>query len=149
MTFVLYSLTRRRTVAKSHGERSLPLMAKLFLRIDEQNKKYASITQPRTWKRTCAVVTMSHERNKNTRKTKTKLILNERFATCRICERWDDTQRVPEIQSNDPTSTLIFKPCLMTTLKNWNTLRCNRKMAYQVVDRIVPFFEERSTVSCI
>ena len=39
MPFVLYSLTRNRTVAKSHGERSLPLMAILFLRTDEQNKK--------------------------------------------------------------------------------------------------------------
>ena len=33
-------------------------------------------------------------------------------------------------------------------LKNWKTLRPNNQMAYKVVDRIVPIFEESSTVPC-
>jgi hypothetical protein len=41
---------------------------------------------------------MSQEQNKNTRKAKRKLILNERFTTCQIYEAWDDTQRVRETQ---------------------------------------------------
>ena len=84
--FILYYLTRRLPVTKNHRECSLPLMAKLFLLSDVQKTKCAEITEPRTWKGTCSVVTMSHEQNKNTRKTKRKLILNEPFATCQICE---------------------------------------------------------------